>query len=190
VTGLSLQEFYQEALAANRRRLLASGYQPRLDVTWKQEHGIFESRAPQPDEEDLRSLLIDLRLFWAKREPYYLPKVYRAARQAVSAPELLERLEASERRHTRLEGLGTYQQAFRLPDGSTWTLTNRELADWWMHGAYFHRKNTRQTRWWRGMDPMGRTIIEQGMREYVLDYLGEVFEVANVLMVAGAVRAS
>ena len=182
-----LREFLAEATELDRRRLLVSGYRPSLDITLVEQR--FEDRSPRPDDEDLRSFLMGFRLFWAKRERFYLPKVYPIAQAALSDAALRARLAESERWLSAFEGTGIVEYRTREQGGTDRTWSNRELADWWMHGAYFHRSNERKTAWWRQHDAMTRAVLEWQLREYVFSYSGEVFSVAQVLVDAGGFEA-
>lgn len=97
--------------------------------------GDFEIAMQPVDIEDLRSLVMDLRLFIAKGNPTHIDRVFNAAHRHVTDERLVDALKDVRKQwRLRWEKEGV---ARMLQEGGA-SYTAPEILDLWINGRWFH----------------------------------------------------
>jgi hypothetical protein len=94
----------------------------------------------EPDEEDLRSYLLDFRKFTMERESVFINRVFNVAHQHVTADLVVEALKDARREWNR-EQEGSI--GFIVNDQR---ITAAAVIDLWINGYYFHRDAEKRRR--------------------------------------------
>lgn len=124
---------YQVQQLCDRRLLQPGNLRPELHLG-RLPGGQFEPSFHNPDEEDLRSLVMDLRHFLMENSPVFMNRVFSIAHQHVTEEPLVEALKRERKQWNRVlrEGEGRFLQE----GGPTFTTT--EILQAWLYGRYFH----------------------------------------------------
>ena len=127
-----LRLFRYRAAELSRRRLIREGLSVNFTVKWDRMKGL-RYEATRPDQEDLRSFLLDFRHFVSQKEPVYLPKVYNLCHRGLSSDGLKQEIikaRASWKEALRHNGINVIIRGKRYPP--------EHVCDLWVNGVYFH----------------------------------------------------
>src|SRR5689334_6969696 len=81
------ERFSHRVEELRQTRFIRSKYSPRFSIQWTQAEGMRYELA-EPDEEDLRSLLLTFRQFVPPNEPVFLSCLYNLLYAALSSDQL------------------------------------------------------------------------------------------------------
>jgi hypothetical protein len=167
-----LQLFCYQAEQVRQLKLVRKRWSTSLTLRASRAGGATFSLT-EPDEEELRSLLLALRRFVADSEPTFLNHVYNLCEQHITSDLLREDLRGARQ---------AWKQAQKSL-GIAWTHNGREVApahvaDLWINGHYFH-SDPDKLRELRALVPAGLT------RYTFLTFIGEtvlqVYYLENVI---------
>jgi hypothetical protein len=130
----------------------------------------------EPDEEDLRSYLLDFRKFIAEQEPVFLNRVLNVAQRHVTSDEILGGIAGA--RSAWKDVLQKGDLAYRV---NQTPLTPELVLDLWINGWYFHNDASKRRR----LDaltrvPMSRWLFINAVvsATKVILYVGHVVKIA------------
>jgi hypothetical protein len=129
----TLRRFVHNVEQLQTRRLLRDAdLRSDLSLDWA-EGGPLRVRHHEPDEEDLRSYLVDFRKFMAEREPVFLARVLSVARRHVTSDEIVAQLAAARSRWKEALKKGDFEIVVNEEQ-----LRPETIMDLWIDGYYFH----------------------------------------------------
>jgi hypothetical protein len=168
-----LQLFCHHAEQVRQLKLVRKRWGTSLTLRGSRASGVMTISHSQPDEEELRSLLLALRKFVADKEPTFLNRVYNLCEQHITSDFLKADLRKA--RHD-------WKQAQKTL-GIAWTHNGREItpahvADLWINSHYFHSDPEKLREL--------QSLVPEGLNRYVfITFIGEtvlhVFYVENVI---------
>jgi len=151
-----LRLFVRKTEELSKRRMFSQGL-PRVHarIKFNPKTGIT-AETEFPDEEDFRSALMDLRVFYMQNEPIHFYRVCDILNQILCDAKLVERLKPVKDKLTgRLkrvrdqygDSLGKYPMGVDFKrKGKDEGLTGKQLIDLYFYGKYFHVKNEKKRR--------------------------------------------
>ena len=167
---------FRSAEILNRRVVRSKGLEVNLHLSFDRSTGMrLDSR--EPDEEDLRSFLMDFRMFISKREPVYLPCIRSLVEQGLdsSSPLLLDLRKSEEvwKRQYQIGMLGLNL------NGKQYSPEN--VLDLWINGYYFHNDKHKRMVLESLLGP-GQVLTRQGLLNVTLDGLYYIAYLRNVVL--------
>jgi hypothetical protein len=147
------------------RRLVQDGsLSINFTLEW-QDGGPLQVNVVEPDEEDLRSFLLDFRKFVSKKEALYVDRVHNELYRAVDDPGLRAELDRAKQlwRSARRRG------AIHLVVDDD-QFAPEQLLDLWINGRYFHDDDAKQRELARleAAEPMAR-LARHAMLDLVIE---------------------
>jgi hypothetical protein len=172
-----LELFVHRVRMLSERRLVREGMQSRFNLKFDNASRQLRYKLTQPDEEDLRSFMLDFRFFVAQKDPVYIYKVFKACSDYLDSSFYREQLEKA-----KAEWKRAYVQmgAFGLVvDGRK--LAGQDVLDLYINGHYFHNdvdKAAELRRLNGGLVPMTRFQFLAVLPDLVnvVFYVGEVVQ--------------
>jgi len=145
-----LRLFIAKADELRERRLLRTEINLGFHLSWSEEAKDFRAvPASQIDEEDLRSMLMALRMFIAKNEPININHILNICEKRCTDSAAKQEFQAGRRAWKERSGMG-----FAIVNVETDAVTGQELSrqtlepeimlDLWINGHYFHPDETKR----------------------------------------------
>ena len=151
--------------------LVASKVGITLTLSFGQQGG--EISVSGPDENQLKSLLLDLGPFVRDNEDTHLPAVMTLAVRHLDDPELVHAIESAQH-HYR-----TSIDALRLNvDGQE--ISGKNAADLWMNAAYFHRDPEKAAEL-ASHGEMGKPLVRHQFLDYIIEMTTMAIWVGSVI---------
>ena len=150
-----LHKVTERAALLQTMPLVAAGWSPAWNVSFSQGAGLsFQTN--EPDEHQLRSLLLALRPFTLNDEPVFLPRVFNILYQQLRDVHLRDALTRT-REWWKAEQRG---QVAIIVDGQNYPA--EKIFDLWVNGVYFHddRKKAEALETLGPIVGLSRTILQ------------------------------
>ncbi len=171
--------FVQRADQLAGRRLLRGGtLSARLNLRFDR-NGPFVMEMNEWDEEDFRSLLVDLRPFLMQKEPILVGKIFNMCERRLTSNEI--------RTHLR-----TAREDWRQAQkgaGVTIEIDGRELnpervVDLMLNAKFFHPGSSEERAELAKLGPVGKLLSDYVFQNFVVDAIGIVLYLAHTIKVA------
>ena len=162
----------------NRRVVRSKSLEVNLHLSFDRAIGMrLDSR--EPDEEDLRSFLMDFRMFISEKEPVFIPRVRSLIIQGLDASSPL--------RTALINSKKAWHQQLRTGilrvnlNGKQYS--PEDVLDLWINGYYFHNDKDKRIVLESLLGP-GQVLARQGLLNVTLDGLYYIAYLRNVILTA------
>jgi hypothetical protein len=175
-TDEMLMVFAQRTRELSERRLVRKGMNTKLTISWDCVSSLLRQKIDQPDEEDLRSYLLEFRQFISKQEPVFLSRIFNECFQNLDSSELQDELKkAQEEWKLVFQKIGAFQLV--IDDKK---LTGEYILDLWINGYYFHNDVDKA-------NELHRYLSNNSMALVRMQFLSVLSALTNIILYVGNV---
>ena len=160
----------------NRRVVQSKSLAVNMHLSFDRSKGMrLESQ--EPDEEDLRSFLMDFRMFISEKEPIFIPRIRSLIEQGLDASSpLLPALRKSKKLWSQ-----QYKSGLLRLELNGKHYSPEEILDLWINGYYFHNDRAKRMVL-EGLIGPGQVLTRQGLFNVALDGLNYVAYLRSVIL--------
>ncbi len=173
-----LQLFLDVVNDALGRRAVRNGLRTSWDWEWDEAAGDVRFLCDRGDEEDLRSLMLDLRKFVSNKEDVFLNKIFNLLWLMTADQDRLR----TEVQHLRQSWKSAQNdtECVVMPDRGLWSLSPLECWDLWVNGGLFHNDQDLQSRY-AALSAPYRVRVDYLAGRLVLDLVGILLRLRSVV---------
>ena len=116
------------------RRLVRQGMKAEFTINWSAASQVMTHQLTQPDEEDLRSFMLEFRQFISEKEPIFVSKIFN---------DMLRFLQSDTLKGEIAKAKDAWKDSFHKMGAIAVVIDNKDLTaeyllDLWINGYFFH----------------------------------------------------
>lgn len=167
--------FKERATQLNCSRLVQNNFKSLFEINYDIKTGKTSLHANNPDEEDLKSFLIDFRHFISKKEPVFINRIYNICQKYLICSHV-KRVAAESYKNWKEYYKNKYLKF--MFDGKI--LSPEYVTNLWINGIYFHNDESKRIEIDK-LIPIGKSVFKKRFLNHIVITSRFIFNLCDIV---------